>query len=301
MPPLARDVFATGNADVLMKRLGAYARLIRLDRPIGTYLVLWPTLWGVWVSSAGQPVPRVLLIFLAGTFLMRSAGCAINDYADRHIDGHVKRTDARPLASGEIGPGEALAVAAMLALIAFALVLGLNRLTVQLSIAGAVLAATYPFMKRFTHFPQAHLGVAFAWGIPMAFAAHTGGVPLTAWLMLGAVVCWAMAYDTMYAMVDRDDDIKIGVKSTAILFGRHDRHAVAVLQLSTLALLIAAGRAEGLSVWYYGALAIASVGMAHQLWMIRGRDRERCFAAFLSNNTTGLVIFAGILLHYVYH
>ncbi len=286
---------------MLLKRLGAYARLIRLDRPIGTYLVLWPTLWGLWVSSQGRPAPKVLLIFIAGTYLMRSAGCAMNDYADRHIDGHVKRTHARPLAAGEIRPGEALAVAAALSLIAFVLVLGLNRLTIYLAIGGAVLAATYPFMKRYTHFPQAHLGVAFAWGIPMAFAAHTGTVPLTAWLMLAAVVCWAMAYDTVYAMVDRDDDLKIGVKSTAILFGRYDRHAVAALQLATLAFLAAAGWVQTMSEWYYGALVVAGLSMAHQQWMIRKRDRERCFAAFLSNNTTGLVVFAGILLHYVYH
>ncbi len=279
-------------------RLGEYARLTRLDRPIGIYLVLWPTLWALWVASTGRPDPLVLTVFLAGVVLMRSAGCAINDFADRHIDGHVARTRRRPLARGAIAPWEAVAVFAVLSLIAFVLVLLMNRLTVLLSIPAVLLAASYPFMKRYTYLPQAYLGVAFGWAIPMAFAAQTGTVPAAAWLFFVANIFWALAYDTMYAIADREDDLKIGVKSAAILMGRFDRVGIGLMQLLTLALLLLAGLSFGLGAFYYLGLAAAAGFGLYEQYLIRGRDPALSFKAFLNNHYFGLAVFVGIALDY---
>jgi len=281
------------------ERLPLYLRLIRFDRPIGTFLLLWPTWWGLWLAAEGRPSPGNLLIFTAGVFLMRSAGCVANDYADRYIDGHVERTRERPLASRQIGEHEALAVGAVLALTAFALVLLTNALTVWLSFAGLALAAVYPFLKRHTHLPQVGLGLAFSWGIPMAFAAQREALPPTLWLVFFAAVLWSVVYDTFYAMVDRDDDIAIGVKSTAILFGEADRLVTAALQALVLLLLWLAGRQFGMGVPYSVALLAGAVLFAWQQRLIRERERERCFRAFLNNNLFGLAIFAGIAADYL--
>lgn len=282
-----------------MQRLKSYARLMRVDRPIGTYLVLWPTLWALWIAGEGHPDGMILLVFVIGTFLMRSAGCVINDFADRRIDPHVKRTKARPLAVGEVSSREALALFGVLCLGAFLLVLLMNRLTVMLACAGIVIAAIYPFMKRYTHWPQAFLGVAFAWGMPMAFAAQTGTVPDGVWIMLAANICWVIAYDTMYAMVDRDDDLKIGVKSTAILFGRYDRLIIGLFQVGFLALMAVAGRWFGLGLVYETGLAVAAgFGVYHQ-YLIRKRERDPCFKAFLNNHYLGMAIFVAIVLDFV--
>ena len=276
-----------------------YAQLMRLHRPIGILLLAWPTLWALWISSQGRPDPPVLAVFVLGVVLMRSAGCVINDYADRHFDPHVARTRERPLAAGRVSPREALALFAVLCLIAFALVLTLNRLTILLSFAGAFLAATYPFLKRYTHLPQFYLGMAFGWGIPMAFAAQTGAVPGIAWILFAANVCWAVAYDTAYAMVDREDDLKVGVKSTAILFGRHDRAMIFVFHLATVALLALSGARAGLGLGYHAGLT-AALGLAiYQQYLMRGRDRDGCFRAFLNNNWFGAAVFAGLLLNYL--
>jgi 4-hydroxybenzoate polyprenyltransferase len=283
---------------MLTQRLQAYGRLMRLDRPIGTYLVLWPTLWALWIAGKGHPDGLILLVFVAGTFLMRSAGCVINDFADRKVDPHVKRTKARPLATGEVSSREALALFTALCLTAFLLVLLMNRLTVMLAFVGVGLAAIYPFMKRYTHWPQVFLGVAFAWGMPMAFAAQTGGVPAGVWIMLTANICWVIAYDTMYAMVDRDDDLKIGVKSTAILFGRYDRLIIGLFQLGFLALMVVAGHWFKLGIVYDIGLAVAAgLGIYHQ-YLIRKRERDPCFKAFLHNNYVGMAIFIAIVLNF---
>ncbi len=282
----------------LSRRLTEYALLMRIDRPIGTLLLLWPTLWALWIAASGRPDALVLLVFVLGVFLMRSAGCVINDYADRGFDPHVARTRNRPLAAGRVAPREALILFAVLCLAAFALVLLLNRLTILLSLVGALLAASYPFMKRLTHIPQAYLGVAFGWGIPMAFAAQTGAVPATAWWLLAANVVWAVAYDTMYAMVDRADDLRVGVKSTAILFGRRDRLAVGLLQALTLALLAAIGVSLNLGAYYYGGLAAAAALAGYQQFLIRHREPARCFKAFLNNAWFGAAVFGGLALHY---
>jgi 4-hydroxybenzoate polyprenyltransferase len=283
-----------------MDRLGLYARLVRLHRPIGIYLVLWPTLWALWIASQGKPDLLILVVFLLGTVLMRSAGCAINDYADRHIDGHVARTKDRPLAAGQVSPREAVAVFAVLSLISFALVLLLNTFTIQLSVIGAFLAASYPFTKRITHLPQAYLGMAFGWGIPMAFAAQTGEVPLAAWVLFFANVFWSLVYDTMYAMADREDDLKIGVKSSAILFGRFDRLIIGLLQALVLTLLLFAGLSFGLGRFYFAGLAIAAVLSVYEQWLIRHRDPRRSFEAFLHNHYVGMAVFAGIALDYLF-
>jgi 4-hydroxybenzoate polyprenyltransferase len=241
----------------------------------------------------------VLTVFVLGTVLMRSAGCAINDYADRHIDGHVRRTRDRPLAAGLISAREAVAVFAVLSLASFGLVLLMNRLTIQLSIIGVFLAASYPFTKRYTHLPQAYLGMAFGWGIPMAFAAETGSVPPAVWLLFMANICWSLVYDTMYAMTDRQDDLKIGVKSSAILFGRHDLLIIGILQLCVLSLLIFSGMSFGLGTLYYAGIGVAALLAAYELWMIRARDPQRCFHAFLHNHYVGMAVFAGIALDYL--
>jgi 4-hydroxybenzoate polyprenyltransferase len=280
---------------ILADRLDAYARLVRLDRPIGILLLLWPTLWALWLSSDGRPDWAVVTIFVAGTVLMRSAGCAINDFADRHIDPFVERTRHRPLATGRVTPAEALAVAAALAFAAFLLVLQLNRLTVLLSVPAALLAATYPFTKRFFPFPQAYLGVAFGFGIPMAYAAHTESVPLVAWVLLAANVCWSIAYDTEYAMVDRPDDLKLGIKTSASTLGRYDVAGVMAAHGAFLAIMAGVGSTLELGWTYNLGLATAAGLAAYQYFLIRDRDRQRCFQAFLHNNWVGAAIFVGIV------
>ncbi len=284
----------------LAGQLWQYARLMRLDRPIGTLLLLWPALWALWIASDGRPDPHVFIVFVAGVVLMRSAGCAMNDFADRNIDPHVQRTRDRPLATGRVTPAEALLLAAGLALIALGLVLTLNRLTVLLAVAGAALTVTYPFTKRITSLPQFYLGAAFGWSVPMAFAAQTDAVPTLAWVLFCAVVLWAAAYDTMYAMVDREDDRKLGVRSTAILFGDADCLLIGLIQALMLLSLYLAGRDASLGGWYVTGLVAAGGFMIYQQVLLQSREPERCFRAFLSNNGLGAMIFAGILLSYTF-
>ena len=281
----------------LTERLNAYERLMRLDKPIGILLLAWPTLWGLWLSSGGKPDWVVLWIFVLGVVLMRSAGCVINDYADRDFDPHVGRTRDRPLATGLVSPREALALAAGLALLALLLILPLrNVLLIQLAVVAAVLAATYPYTKRFFALPQAYLGIAFGFGIPMAYAAHLEAVPAIAWWLLAANVFWAIAYDTEYAMVDREDDLKIGIKTSAITFGRHDVSAVMICYGISLALLVYAGWRIHLGWAYYTGLFLAAGVAAYHYTLIRERDRSKCFRAFLHNNWFGAAVFAGIVL-----
>ncbi|UYG09751.1 4-hydroxybenzoate octaprenyltransferase [Halomonas sp. M4R1S46] len=277
-----------------LARLPDFLHLTRLDRPIGTWLLMWPTLWALWVAADGLPERRLLLIFVAGVYLMRAAGCVVNDYADRHFDGHVRRTRDRPLANGRIAEGEAQGLFALLVMAAFVLVWFTNLFTVMLSVVGVALAAVYPFMKRYTHLPQLVLGAAFSWAIPMAFGAVLGRVPVEAWLLFAANLAWTVAYDTEYAMVDRDDDLKIGIKSTAVLFGRADRLMIGALQLATLGLLAGVGLRLGLGGFFWLGLAAMAATFAHQQRLIRHRERERCFQAFLNNHWSGLLVFAGI-------
>ena len=272
---------------------------MRLHKPIGIYLLLWPTLWALWIAGEGRPDLLVLLVFVLGVALMRSAGCVINDYADREFDQHVARTRDRPIAAGEVSPAEALLLFVSLSTAAFLLVLLMNSLTVWLSLAGGLLAASYPFMKRYTHLPQVYLGAAFGWAVPMAFAAQTGEVPRTAWLLFIATVLWATAYDTMYGMVDREDDRKIGVKSTAILFGDADRAIIGIIQLLALFALALTGQAAGLGAYYYFGLLLAAGLALYQQFLIRERRPEQCFKAFLNNNWFGAVVFAGIILDFL--
>jgi len=282
----------------LKQRMQAYIHLMRADRPIGTYLLLWPTLWALWIASAGIPPLDLLLIFSLGVFLTRSAGCVINDFADRHIDGHVKRTLNRPLPSGRVTEREAIWLFCGLMLAAFLLVLLTNTLTILMSLGGLLLAFIYPFMKRYTHLPQVILGAAFGWAIPMAFTATQEALPLTAWLLYLAKLLWTVAYDTQYAMVDRDDDLKIGVKSTAILFGRHDRLIIGLLQLATLGVLLWVGQLEQLGLWYLLGLAGAAALFIYQHWLIRARERMPCFRAFLNNHYAELLVLLGLVLEY---
>ncbi|MCV6638898.1 4-hydroxybenzoate octaprenyltransferase [Candidatus Albibeggiatoa sp. nov. NOAA] len=282
----------------LTDRLYQYALLTRLHRPIGIYLLLWPTLWAVWISSAGQPNWLIATVFVAGVVLMRSAGCVINDYADRHIDPHVSRTKLRPIANGDVSSKEALMLFVVLCLIAFGLVLLLNLLTIQLSFIALLLAAIYPFMKRYTHLPQVFLGAAFGWAIPMAFAAELNTVPMVAWWLFTINVLWVVVYDTMYAMVDREDDLKIGVKSTAILFGQADKVVIAGLQILVIALLIVLGLQLQFNWVYYVGLIAATLFALYQQWLIKDREPALCFKAFLNNHWFGLVIFMGIVLQY---
>lgn len=280
----------------LLQKLNAYYRLTRLDKPIGILLLLWPTLWGIWLASPGWPDGLVLFVFIAGTVLMRSAGCVMNDLADRNFDGHVERTKQRPLVTGEVGAREALLLAAGLSLAAFGLVLQLNALTVGLSFPALFLAASYPLTKRFLSIPQAYLGIAFGFGIPMAFAAITGQLPLEAWILLLANVFWAIAYDTEYAMVDRNDDLKIGIRSSAIFFGRLDVVAVMACYAIFLGLMGWIGMRLQLSWPYFaGLLAAAGIALYHYM-LIRTRERQPCFRAFLHNNWLGGVVFAGVFL-----
>jgi len=279
-------------------RLEQYSLLIRLDRPIGFYLLLWPTLWALWIAAKGVPDMSVLFVFVAGVFLMRSAGCAINDFADRHIDPHVERTKDRPLAAGRISSKEALIVFTSLSITAFSLVLFMNTLTIYMSFVGVVLAASYPFAKRYHYMPQVHLGAAFGWAAPMAFTAQANEITAVTWLIFMATVLWATAYDTMYAMADREDDLKIGVKSTAILFGDADKIIIGLLQILLLLDLVLIGRTSELGLYYYAGLAVASALGVYQQFLIKDRDRQKCVQAFLNNNWFGLAVFAGIFVDY---
>lgn len=277
-----------------------YYLLTRLHKPIGIFLLLWPALWALWVAGAGEPRVGVLTVFVLGVVLMRSAGCVINDYADRTVDPYVERTQDRPIAAGRVSPHEALVLFAVLVLLAFVLVLFMNTLTIVLSFVGVALAALYPYMKRYTYLPQVVLGAAFGWAVPMAFAAQTGTVPAEAWLFFIATVLWATTYDTMYAMVDREDDLRIGVKSTAILFGDLDKLIIGVIQVLVLLALGMAGHRLQLSAFYYLGLTLAAALAVYQQYLIRHRDRAACFQAFLNNNWFGAAVFAGLALHYLY-
>ncbi|MBV7298682.1 4-hydroxybenzoate octaprenyltransferase [Enterovibrio paralichthyis] len=274
----------------------AFWQLTRMDRPIGSLLLLWPTLWALFLAADGWPSLNVLVVFVLGVVMMRAAGCVINDFADRNFDGHVKRTKARPLPSGLVTAKEALALFGLLILGAFLLVLTLDPLTIKLSVVAVLLASVYPFMKRYTHMPQLVLGMAFSWAIPMAYAAQSGELPPVAWMLFLANVAWTVAYDTLYAMVDRDDDLKIGIKSSAILFGRYDKIAVGLLQLVTLLLLTLVGYLSQLATVYYWFLLAASALFVYQQWLARQRERDACFKAFLNNNYVGMLIFIGFAL-----
>ncbi len=281
------------------QKLQAYAQLMRIDKPIGTLLLLWPTLWALWIAAQGFPDLSVLLVFVLGVFLMRSAGCVINDFADRKIDGFVERTKQRPLPSGRATSIEAVFLFLTLAIISFLLVLTQNSLTIQLSVAAILLAFSYPFMKRFTHLPQFVLGLAFSWAIPMAYAAQANELPAVVWILFVTNILWTIAYDTLYAMVDRDDDLKIGVKSTAILFAEQDKLIVALLQLACLLLLLLLGWIEALSWIYFTGLFVVSGLFIKQQIDIKEREKKACFKAFLDNNYVGLVIFIALFLSYL--
>jgi len=274
-------------------------RLMRFDRPIGILLLLWPTLWALWIAGDGSPSAKNILIFCTGVVLMRAAGCIMNDVADRDFDPHVERTRCRPLASGELTVRQALVAFFALMLLAFGLVLMTNALTIKLAFAGALLASTYPFFKRWTHFPQVILGLAFGWGIPMAFAAETGQIASVAWLILLINVIWSVIYDTLYAMVDRDDDVSIGLKSTAIMFGRFDLLIIRVLKILMIALLVLLGLKLQFSWPWFAGVAIAGVLFARQQYLVRDRDRDACFNAFLNNNWVGVAVWTGLLATYL--
>ena len=280
-------------------KLLAFHRLMRTDKPIGALLLLWPTLWALWVATPGVPPLWILAVFVAGVWLMRAAGCVVNDYADRKFDGHVKRTANRPLPGGQVTEKEALTLFAVLVVFSFMLVLTLNTMTILLSIAGLALAWVYPFMKRYTHLPQVVLGAAFGWSIPMAFAAVSESVPLSCWLMFLANILWAVAYDTQYAMVDRDDDLKIGIKSTAILFGQNDKLIIGILQVGVLVLMALVGWLNGLGLGYYWSLLVAGALFVYQQKLIVNRERDACFKAFMNNNYVGLVLFLGLAMSYL--
>ncbi len=290
----------TQHAPRIADTLHDYARLMRLDKPAGIWLLLWPTLWALWISAAGQPDGRVFAIFVLGVVLMRSAGCVINDFADRDIDPHVERTRNRPIAARRISPGEAIALFAALSITALMLALHLNRLSILLACAGAAFTVTYPFFKRFFAVPQLYLGLSFGWGIPMAFAAQTEHVPRIAWLLFIANIAWCAVYDTYYAMVDREDDIELGVRSSAILFGESDRHIIAVMQAMTLLSLAFVGRAAELGRWFWLGLSAGAAFFLYELYLIRRRDRAGCFAAFLHSHYFGMAVFIGIALDYLF-
>lgn len=280
--------------------LGDYGRLMRVDRPIGAFLLLWPTLWALWLAADGKPQAHIFSVLVLGVFVMRSAGCVINDFADRKLDPHVSRTRDRPLAQGRVEPREAIVLFTGLVLIALGLVLTLDRMTQQLALIGAVLTVTYPFFKRFFPVPQLYLGIAFSWGVPMAYAAEAGEISRIGWLLFMAAVLWTCAYDTMYAMVDRDDDLKLGLRSSAILFGDADRFIICVMQLMTLLALWLVGRELELGNWYRGGLAAAACTALYEQWLIRDRLPDRCFRAFLNNNYFGMAVFIGIALEYLF-
>jgi 4-hydroxybenzoate polyprenyltransferase len=293
---LARHPFLKQTLPWLVERIGLYLRLMRFDRPIGIWLLMWPVLWAIWLASAGRPEAAVFVVFVLGTVLMRAAGCTINDWADRGYDPHVRRTKGRPIATGAVSTAEALTLFVLLMLMAFVLVLTQNALTVQLAFGGAAFAVVYPFTKRWTHLPQVVLGAAFAWAVPMVYAATLDWVPREAWVLFIATLFWTTAYDTEYAMVDRDDDLRIGVKSTAILFGELDRFAIGVLQVAFLLALFLIGREASLGPAYFGGVWTAAGFLAWQQWLIRRREPEACFQAFLNNNYVGVAVFAGIAL-----
>jgi 4-hydroxybenzoate polyprenyltransferase len=286
------------NLDSALKRVDAYERLIRLDKPIGTLLLLWPTLWALWIAADGKPPIGILVLFVLGTFLMRSAGCAMNDWADRNFDAHVARTRGRPLAAGEIAPGEALAVGAVLAALAFGVVLFLNPFAILLSFAALAIACLYPFTKRVFPLPQLCLGIAFGFGVPMAFAAVNEALPWQCWLLFAASILYGFAYDTEYAMVDRDDDLKIGIRTSAITLGQHDVAAVMASYAGMLALLAWLGAALSLGWPYYAGIAAAAAMLLYHFRLIRARSREGCFRAFRHSSWMGFAIFAGIVLSY---
>ena len=287
------------NMSEIPKQANRWLRLMRLDRPIGTHLLLWPTLWALWFAGEGSPSLANLIIFTLGVVSMRAAGCVINDYADRNVDGSVERTKNRPLPAGEIQPNQALILFFVLLCLSLALVLMTNQLTIILSFGGLALAATYPFLKRFTHLPQLGLGAAWAWAVPMAFAAARNPLPVTLWLIFVAVILWTIAFDTYYAMVDREDDLKVGIKSTAILFGRYDLLIIALLQLMTLILLFIAGLEFSRSWFYMSGLIAAALYFVNQYIQARSREREACFESFLNNHRVGMVIFIGLALDYL--
>jgi 4-hydroxybenzoate polyprenyltransferase len=285
----------------VQRRIEEYALLARLDRPIGTWLLMWPALWGLWIAGAGKPHPRVLLVFVAGVFVMRAAGCVINDYADRNIDPHVRRTRDRPLAARRVSPREALYLFAVLITAALYLVTRLDFLTIKLAFIGAAMTVSYPFVKRIFPMPQLYLGISFGgWSVPMAFAAETGSLPRVAWVLYIAAVIWAAIYDTIYAMIDREDDLKIGVKSSAILFADMDKLLIFVMQAMMIFALVLAGQSMHFGQWYYGGLTAAGLLFLYQQWLIRDRNPAGCLRAFLNNQYVGMVIFAGILLQYIY-
>ncbi|MFW0767365.1 4-hydroxybenzoate octaprenyltransferase [Trabulsiella odontotermitis] len=280
-------------------KLLAFHRLMRTDKPIGALLLLWPTLWALWLAAPGLPPLWILAVFVAGVWLMRAAGCVVNDYADRKFDGHVKRTAHRPLPSGDVTEKEARTLFVVLVMLSFLLVLTLNTMTILLSVAALALAWVYPFMKRYTHLPQVVLGAAFGWSIPMAFAAVSESLPLSCWLMFLANILWAVAYDTQYAMVDRDDDLKIGIKSTAILFGQYDKLIIGILQVAVLALMVAIGMMNHLGWAFYWSVAVAGALFVYQQKLIKDRERDACFKAFMNNNYVGLVLFLGLAMSFM--
>jgi 4-hydroxybenzoate polyprenyltransferase len=299
--PLTPKPLEAPLAQRLGRRLTEYARLMRLDRPVGTWLLLWPALWALWIAGAGRPEPRVLIIFVLGVFVMRAAGCVINDYADRDIDPHIRRTRDRPLAARRVSPLEALVLFAVLNLIALYLVTRLNPLTIKLAVIGALLTITYPFFKRFFPLPQLYLGISFGgWSVLMAFAAEAAVLVRVAWVLFIAAALWAAIYDTIYAMVDREDDLKIGVKSSAILFADMDKFLIGTMQLMMLWALVLVGRNMHFGNWYYAGVAAAALFFLWQQWLIRRREPGGCLRAFLNNQYVGLVIFVGILLQYIY-
>ena len=284
----------------LITQLRNYVELMRLNKPIGIWLLLWPTLWALWIAGAGHPDPGVFTVFIVGVVVMRSAGCVLNDFADRNIDPYVERTRARPIASGAVAPAEALTLFIALALIAVGLAAMLNRPAQVLAAIAAGLTVVYPFIKRFVSIPQFVLGAAFGWAVPMVFAAQTGEAPRIAWLVFGTALVWAVIYDTFYAMVDREDDQKIGVKSTAILFGDADLFVIGGLQLLMLAALVLIGNMQEFGGWYYGAVAVSAVLMGYHQWLARDRRPAGCFAAFQHNHYIGLIVFIGIVLQYTF-
>jgi len=288
-------------APEVVSQLRNYGKLMRVDKPIGSWLLLWPTLWALWLAGEGTPDQGLFVIFVAGVFIMRSAGCVLNDFADRKIDPYVERTRTRPLATGAVAPLEALTLFAALGLIAIGLATMLNQQTQILAAVGAVLTVVYPFIKRYMSIPQFVLGAAFGWAVPMAFAAQTGETPELAWLVFGIAVVWAVIYDTFYAMVDREDDVKIGVKSTAVLFGEVDLFVIAGLQLVMLLGLVFVGFRAELGFWYYLSVAVAAAMMGWHLWLARDRQPAGCFEAFLKNHLIGMVVFIGIVLHYTFN
>ncbi len=284
----------------VVTQLRNYAKLMRIDKPVGIWLLMWPTLWALWLAGEGHPDQGLFVVFVLGVFIMRSAGCVLNDYVDRKIDPYVERTRTRPIASGAVSPAEALVLFLALSLIAIGLATMLNRPARLLAIIAAGLTVAYPYIKRFVSIPQFILGAAFGWAVPMAFAAQTGETPQLAWLVFGTALVWAVIYDTFYAMVDREDDRKVGVKSTALLFGEVDLFVIAGLQLLMVAALTFVGLRAELGFWYYASVAVAAVLMAYHQWLARDREPAGCFAAFLHNHTIGLVIFIGIVLHYAF-